>query len=144
MTQILIFDIDGCLADDRHRRHHVIGKQRNYDAYHSMCRYDVPTKHIVEFKSLIEKSQYVIMTGRPAEHYNTTWLWFKFWASYMPENIFMRPTGDKTPAAELKRQWVREMVANGIKIDAAYDDDKRNLEMYRQEGIHAILWNTED
>ena len=38
----IVFDLDGTLADDAHRQHHITGDVRDWDAYFAACGDDAP------------------------------------------------------------------------------------------------------
>ena len=50
-------------------------------------------------------------------------------------SIWMRRKGDTRPAAEIKRDIIKDIEKNYGKVDLVFDDDERNIKMCREENI---------
>jgi hypothetical protein len=50
----------------------------------------------------------------------------------------MRDFGDYSAAREFKRWTVEELRRYGLDLRLAFEDDRRNLEMFRDEGIPCV------
>jgi hypothetical protein len=52
--------------------------------------------------------------------------------------LVMRDFGDYSSAREFKRWSVAELLAFGFGLELAFEDDRRNLEMFRAEGVQCV------
>lgn len=50
----------------------------------------------------------------------------------------MRDYGDYTAAREFKRHTVGQLRSRGFDLRLAFEDDRRNLEMFREEGVTSV------
>jgi hypothetical protein len=139
----VICDLDGCLSDDRHRRHLLpTSTPKNYDAYHAAS---VDDKAVSSVKSDImydlfdvdnQAALFLIVTGRPEEHRATTVEWLKRELPGVEFKALMRPSNDFTPAPKLKRDLLVEffldapMFSPWQAVVSAYDDRADVLAAY--------------
>lgn len=147
--RIAIWDIDNCLADDRHR-HHLIdwdkqGDER-YRRYNREMLQDEPV-HVAEFNVMRKIGcTPVFFTGRPEVFRVETTQWIREKLGVTFPVVEMRPNGTLglTPA-DLKetmlRKWLREAPGTRqgwVQLIAAFDDLPEVVEMYRSYGIPAV------
>lgn len=52
MKQIVIFDIDGTLANAEHRVHHLQKEPKDWDAFFAGCTQDTPIEPVMELVRL--------------------------------------------------------------------------------------------
>lgn len=145
---MIIFDLDGTLADIGHRRHLVSGDRNNWDEFFRQCVNDKPIAPVITlFKALRRQGEHLqIWSGRSDIVLWDTRIWLTkhvfegdtLW--YDPEYpqhvpLRMRKRGDNTPDAVLKGQWLQEVLSAGYAIDLVVDDRKRVVEMWRSRGI---------
>jgi hypothetical protein len=52
--------------------------------------------------------------------------------------LVMRPEREFSPSPVAKRHAVRELRAHGFEVLLAFDDDRRNVDMFHAEGIPCI------
>ena len=136
--KIIVFDLDGTLALDKHRVHHLRGEQKNWAAYFDACENDAPcTPLITVFEALhgMPKTRLEIWTGRVDSHYAQTLRWIERHMLLHPDLIKMRPAGDRTNDDELKRKWLHEARERGDDVILVFEDRKRVVEMWRAEGV---------
>ena len=50
----------------------------------------------------------------------------------------MRDFGDYSAAREFKRWTVADLRDHGFELKLAFEDDRRNLEMFRHEGVPCV------
>lgn len=140
MKDTVLIDIDGCISDDRHRRHlldFLPLDDEDYQAYHNEGTRDVPVnKHIVDrhFKA---GHRIIFITGRPEAYRIPTWNWLM---RHFPDAVkgdcflYMRPDLNVEPSGILKAR----IVQNNLSVDrivAAYDDREDVLDEYATIGI---------
>src|SRR5665213_2001730 len=80
MTEAVIFDIDGTLANCSHRLHHILEtRPKDWDAFFGAMDDDLPIRPIVQLFTELETAGNVIIlcTGRPENYRQVTerWLW---------------------------------------------------------------------
>src|SRR5580693_706300 len=93
--KIVIFDIDGTLADLRHRLHYVKNGGRNWDEFFASVGEDRPIWPMIElFHALASEYRIIIVSGRNETIREATekWLWEHNITAYA--GLYMRPKGD--------------------------------------------------
>jgi len=65
------------------------------------------------------------------EHYRIRW-----------DVLLMRAWGDYEQSREFKRASVWELRAYGFELRLAIEDDRRNVEMFRGEGVPCIYFHS--
>lgn len=143
---MIIFDLDGTLADCEHRRHLVNGRSRGetpqWDEFYRRCVYDEPIIPMVfTCKTMALAHNIEIWSGRSLAVLNETTEWLDKYLRFngdMPawNELRMRPVGDTTPDDQLKERWLKEHAAAGKEpIDLVFDDRKKVVDMWRRNGI---------
>lgn len=119
---LAIIDIDGVVADVRHRLHHVERPGVDWDAFFAAAVDDPPhDEGLAVVARLAVDHEVVYLTGRPEAHRAATERW-------LTENgigghrLVMRPDGDRRPAADLKRRLLADL-AGGSEVAVVVDDD---------------------
>lgn len=138
MSKIIVFDLDGTLALDEHRVHHLRGQEKNWDAYFAACPGDEPNAPIVQvYDNLIGApgARVEIWTGRIDTYLEATLQWIEEHLIAHPDFLQMRRADDRTNDDELKRAWLSTARANGHEVVLAFEDRKRVVEMWRAEGV---------
>jgi hypothetical protein len=147
---MIVFDLDGTLADCEHRRHFVDWHKTDYSvpyhiwkanwpAFYEACDKDaliIPT--ITLFNFLTGHYEIQIWSGRCESVRAKTNYWLmKHGVNDLTilNNIKMRPIGANTPDDVLKERWLDEAIAVGKTIDFVFDDRKKVIEMWNRRGI---------
>ena len=131
---LIVFDLDGTLADDAHRQHHIAGEDRDWGAYFSECGGDQAIEPIVEVSYSLHRRdncRVEIWTGRPEEYRALTEAWLDTHAIRYHE-LRMRPTGDFRSDVEVKGEWLAECVERPSLV---FDDRTRTVAWWRQQDI---------
>jgi phosphoglycolate phosphatase-like HAD superfamily hydrolase len=130
----VVLDIDGVLADVRHRLHHLARRPKNWDAFFAAAADDPPLDIGVDFARRASSThQIVYLTGRPERLRTTTSAWLK--ANGLPAGpIVMRSDGDRRPGAVVKIQALRRLGREGP-VDLLVDDDRAVVEAARAAGF---------
>jgi phosphoglycolate phosphatase-like HAD superfamily hydrolase len=131
---LAVVDIDGVLADVRHRLHHVAGRRRDWDAFFAAAPADPPhPEGMALLASLREDHDVVLLTGRPERCRADTVAWL---ATHdlgdLP--LLMRPADDRRPAADLKVLRLRRL-AQDRQVALVVDDDARVVAAARRAGF---------
>ena len=143
MKHVYIFDIDGTLANDRHRSHFLQFGPKNWDAYFSRLKYDSPIVPVGQIcRDLIEHGSYRIffLTGRSDLYRRGTlnWLQSHVHPSITEDQLYMRPKNDYRDDTVVKLEEYRKIEAildQNETILGVFEDRKRVVEMWRENGI---------
>jgi len=137
----VVSDLDGTLANNQHRLHHVLKKRaadRDWDAFHREILGDaVHTPVAAAFNALgaLSGMQRVIVTARSIIDHELTAMWLdKHFIDY--DHIFMRGAKDFRDDRLVKLDILRNM-RNHFKLEPwiVLDDRDRVVSMWRQQGI---------
>jgi len=151
---IVVFDLDGCLANIEHRLHHIRGPGRaNWDGFFEACVHDKPIWPVLAvIQSMIKSDHWVeIWSGRSelVRPQTTEWLVAhgvlpydgsrtspdpKVDARLGYRRIRMREHRDNTPDHVLKERWFDEL-APEWRPEIVFDDRRRLVDMWRSKGI---------
>ena len=143
MKQVVLVDVDGTLADVRHRLQHIRGgKRKNWKAFFEAMDRDTPIASTIDWvKDLAKTHEIVIITGRP-EHYRArTIAWLQ--RQGVPfSDIFMRRDGDRRPDYDMKREalarWGKDRIALVI------EDRPPVCDMWTREGVKCVLVESDE
>lgn len=118
----VVLDIDGVLADVRHRLHHLERRPKDWDAFFAAAKFDEVLHAGAEFARTAATTHVVVyLTGRPDRLRDDTDDWLRRHA--LPEgDLLMRSDGDRRPAAVMKLQMLRRLRAE-YTVDLVVDDD---------------------
>ena len=137
----VVFDIDGVLADGDHRQHLLFpegGGRKDWKAFFDAATDDALIEEVARLIELLDPSLCrVLLTARPATMQALTLEWLARHELEW-ELLVMRPEGEFAPSPEAKRDAVRELRDHGFDLRLAFDDDRRNVDMFHSEGIPCI------
>lgn len=130
---IAVIDIDGVVADVRHRLHHLSGRRKNWDAFFAAATEDPPhAEGLTRVRELDEDHEILFLTGRPERCRRDTEQWLARHGLGGRE-LLMRPDTDRRPAAILKVEAL-DRRAGDRRVGIVVDDDVRVVEAMRQAG----------
>uniref|UniRef100_A0A6M3IFR2 Polynucleotide kinase PNKP phosphatase domain-containing protein n=1 Tax=viral metagenome TaxID=1070528 RepID=A0A6M3IFR2_9ZZZZ len=133
---VVIFDLDGTLANIEHRRHLVTNGNHNWDKFYEECVNDTPNVPVMMIYKILQKQNdttMAILSGRSEVVRKQTEDWLD--TNFIKYDILkMRPENDYTPDEELKRKWMIE-ISNREMIFCVFDDRQKVVDMWRQEGL---------
>jgi phosphoglycolate phosphatase-like HAD superfamily hydrolase len=134
----VIFDIDGVLSDAASRQHYLEGGRRDWDAFFEACGDDPLIDEVARLLNLLDPSLGIILlTGRPLRVQPQTLAWLERYGLRW-DLLIMRDFGDYSAARYFKRRSVAELRQYGFDLKLAFEDDRRNLEMFRAEGVPCV------
>ena len=135
---VVIFDIDGTLADISHRRHFVEGKKKNWAKFNQAMINDTPKTAIVAlYQALWDKYYVIIVSGRTDDFRPQTEAWFKQWNIPINE-IHMRRFGDYRADNLIKEEILQQLQHKGYQIQFVVDDRDSVVAMWREHGITCL------
>lgn len=133
---IVIFDLDGTLANVKDRVPLLDGTFVGFHRFHSACIDDTLNSKAAEVAKVFNREGYAfwVATGRPIEMEAATRYWFHAYC-LVPDRILMRPVGDVRTAAEIKRAWVRDGTIPKERVLCVFDDRAADVAMWWSEGL---------
>lgn len=131
----VIFDLDGCISDDSHRRY--FSKRKDWDAYHELLFRD-ELRHKRLISDYAKRGiQIVFITARPEKYRKETVAWLEKneilrICNKLVPHLYMRPNDDlKRSSPDLKKRLTAFFISrNAGEIVAAYDDRADVVNMY--------------
>jgi hypothetical protein len=142
LPRYAIVDIDGTIADVRHRLHHIKGPGRkNWKRFFEEMDRDQPIASMVDYvRELAADHTILIVTGRPETYRPQTERWLR--DHDVPyEKLYMRRNGDHRPDYEAKTAVLQEIPAGQIAI--AIDDRPPVCAMWEAHGIRCMKVNSD-
>ena len=135
----VLVDIDGVLSDATGRQHFLEDQsKRNWRAFFDACGDDPLIGEVARLLELLDRNlAVVLLTGRPARVGPQTLAWLERYGVRW-DMLIMRNAGDYAAAREFKRKTVGELRAFGFDLRLAFEDDRRNLEMFHEEGLPCV------
>lgn len=144
----IICDIDGTIADCRHRLRHVLpGAKRDWDKFFAEMSADTviePVRDLV-WQAVAqgdwETIALVFSTGRPENYRQETESWlraagFHVGGESLPyQRLYMRPSGDTRADHVVKREMLDRIRADGYDPFIVIDDRPSVVAMWREAGL---------
>ncbi|HVA61867.1 MAG TPA: hypothetical protein VNG13_15230 [Mycobacteriales bacterium] len=119
---LAVIDIDGVVADVRHRLHHLERRPKDWAGFFAAAPEDPPlAEGVVVVRDLAATHEIVYLTGRPARTRGDTRDWLAR-HHLPPGRIVMRADGDHRPARIAKVELLREVGADR-EVGVVIDDD---------------------
>ena len=144
---IVVFDVDGVLADVRHRLHHLDRRPKDWDAFFAAMDDDGPLPDGIAMAHARagEGHRIVYLTGRNEDYRALTRDWMA--RHGLPEGrLVMRRNDDRRPARVFKPAALRHMTAQG-RVVAVIADDRAVVDVLRRDGwpvVHATWMSPDD
>jgi phosphoglycolate phosphatase-like HAD superfamily hydrolase len=131
---IAVFDIDGVLADVRHRLHHLDARPKNWDLFFEAAVDDDPlAEGIALAVDMAAAHDIVYLTGRPERTRADTQRWLTRQAA-PAGRLLMRRDGDRRPARVVKLALARQLADKG-RLSIVVDDDPEVVDALRAAGL---------
>lgn len=133
---IAVLDIDGVVADVRHRLHHLEGR-RSWTAFFESAHQDPLLPEGAALAAELGRRHEVLwLTGRPEWLRQTTADWLA--RHGLPDGeLHLRPAGDYRPAPGYKLDVLHSLARRGIV--AVVDDDEEVVQAAVAAGFPAVL-----
>jgi hypothetical protein len=134
----VVFDVDGVLSDAAGRQHFLEGPRRDWQAFFESCGDDPLIEEVAQLLHLLDRAlAIVLLTARPERVQPQTLAWLDRYRVRW-DLLVMRPRGRQLPALEFKREAVGRLRDYGFELQLAFEDDRRNVAMLREEGIPCV------
>jgi hypothetical protein len=134
---IAVFDIDGVVADVRHRLHYLTRRPKDWDGFFGTAADDPPLEAgLALVADLAGEHDIVWLTGRPDWLRRVTHDWLV--EQQLPaRELHMRPPQDYRPARQFKLDQLRRLAPRPI--SAFIDDDDEVVTAALAAGYPAVL-----
>ena len=135
---LAVIDIDGVVADVRHRLHLIERRPKRWDEFFARSADDPPLDAgVVLVRELAADHDVVWLTGRPERNRALTEAWLA--AQGLPGGtLLMRRERDFRPAREAKREQLRRLRADR-EIAVVVDDDPEVVATLSKDGFPVRL-----
>tara|TARA_B100002019_G_scaffold54947_3_gene47125 strand:- start:28551 stop:28988 length:438 start_codon:yes stop_codon:yes gene_type:complete len=132
----VIFDVDGTLMDIEHRRHFVVQRPKDFDAFREATSQDTAKEDIFAVAKALKAAGHriIISSGRNKSQRAVT-LKQLMGAGLVFDALYMRSDKDFRPDDEVKSQMLDKMIKDGFNPTMAFDDRQRVVDMWRDRGL---------
>lgn len=136
-TPWAVLDIDGVLADVRHRLRHVEARPKDWDAFFAAAPEDLLLPEgLAVARRLATDHRLVYLTGRPERCRNDTAAWLAH--HQLPEgDLLMRPDRDRRPSRQYKLDRLRSLQRRAS-VAVLVDDDVAVVSAARTAGFTVL------
>ncbi len=134
----VVFALDGVLSDAAARQHLLRGPRPDWEAFFDASGDDPLVEEVAVLLGLLNTDLcIVLLTARPGRVRESTVGWLGRHGLRW-DLLLMRPSGDHRPARVFKQAAVRALRAEGLRPLLCFEDDQRNVEMFRAEGVPCV------
>ena len=134
---LAVFDVDGVVADVRHRLHHLTGRRRSWDRFFDDADQDSLLDEGARLVADLGREHEIVwLTGRPEWLRDVTEEWMQRHGLPVGE-LHMRPFHDYRPAPAYKLAVLRALAPRGVA--AVIDDDDEVIAAASSAGFPAVL-----
>jgi hypothetical protein len=142
---IAFVDLDGVVADVRHRVHHVEKRPKDWKRFFAEAVSDLPhAEGLAVVERLLEDHEVVFLTGRPEHLRADTEDWLTQ-HGIGGHRLLMRRANDRRPSAQFKVQEAQRM-ARTRRIAIVIDDDTSVIAAMQAAGFPTLAadWEKRD
>jgi hypothetical protein len=137
-----IVDLDGVLSDAASRQHYLEWPRPDWDGFFEACGDDPVIEEVKVLLDLLDHDlRIVLLTARPERVHELTEAWLRRYRIRW-DLLVMRPWGDYDYARDFKQASVGDLRRYGFELALAIEDDRRNVEMFRAEGVPCIYFHS--
>lgn len=137
MTQALpyaVIDLDGVLADVRHRLHFLESKPKDWNGFFA----GIPDDPVLpEGRAVVDRlardHELIYLTGRPSSTRGETEAWLSR-HGFPRARLVMRSARDRRPARQTKPALLRDLTGDGRRVAVVVDDDPEVCEALETAG----------
>jgi phosphoglycolate phosphatase-like HAD superfamily hydrolase len=138
---LAVFDIDGVLADVRHRLHHLQDRPQRWERFFRAAERDpVLVEGAARLRAALDDHDVVYLTGRPERNRRLTEHWLA--RHGLPTGpLLMRPDDDHRPARFYKREVLRRL-GRAREVVSVLDDDPAVVDVLAADGwpVELATW----
>jgi len=130
---LAVFDLDGTLADLRHREHHLARTPKDWDAFFRAARADPPlATGVALLRESAKECEIAYLSGRPERCRADTRAWLQ--EHDLPAGeLVLRRDQDRRPARVVKPAALRRLAGDRT-VAVVVDDDDAVCDAYERAG----------
>lgn len=139
MSKVIVFDIDGTIADMEHRRHWVATKPKNWPAFNAGMARDTVHKDIAALMDMFADKDYTILlcSGRGEESRAVTEAWLA--DNDLPyKQLYMRGLQDYRQDSIVKVELLAQIRVQHGNPWLWFDDRQQVVDAIRAEGVRVL------
>jgi hypothetical protein len=134
----VVFDMDGVLSDASRRQHYLEFPRRDWEAFFAACGDDEPIDEVARLLEVLDDDlRIVLLTARPMRVQPQTLAWLERYGLRW-DVLIMREFGDYQASRVFKQRTVDELRHYGFDLRLAFEDDRRNVDMFHREGVPCV------
>jgi hypothetical protein len=135
--ELVIFDIDGTLADISERVHHIRRKPKNWNAFNEGIAKDKAIHSMIRLCNILYAAglRIILCSGRNEKNRPETVEWLSRQGVNYHE-LLLRRDEDFRPDSVIKRELIQHL--DKSKILFVVEDRSRVVEMWRSEGLACL------
>ena len=134
----VVFDMDGVLSDAAGRQHYLDRPYRDWEAFFAACGDDQLISEVARLLEVLDPGlQIILLTARPIRVQRQTLGWLERYQLRW-DLLIMRDFGDYDASRDFKQRTVWELRQFGFDLRLAFEDDRRNYDMFHAEGIPCV------
>ena len=141
-TKVVIFDVDGTIADCEHRRKYVDGTlgYTDWKKFRAETEFDTPIVHVCDIaKRFIKSGDHVaFFSARNESEREITEQQISKWIGDGHKGLFLRPNDSYEPDEVFKANLADQFEGMGGKIDLVFDDRNKVVDMWRNRGTTVV------
>lgn len=147
---MIIFSLDGVLANYDHRKHFIDEASRSFNeshhAFYDSCDQDAVIEKIKRIFLLLTNNEdpedFQIWSSRSDEVRIKTIRWIQREVLndsqtpfYVNAHLKLRPIGNVMTDCQIKEKWLNESIESGVKIDYVFESDFDSIKMWLRRGV---------
>lgn len=134
----VVFDMDGVLSDASTRQHYLEHPRRDWEAFFRACGEDELIAEVARLLECLDDDlRIVLLTARPMRVQAQTLGWLERY-DLRWDLLIMRDYGDYLASRHFKQDTVGELRDYGFELRLAFEDDRRNVDMFHGEGVPCV------
>lgn len=138
----VLVDIDGVLSDAAGRQHYLEAPRRDWNAFFEACGDDPVIEEVKVFLDLLDPAlRVILLTARPQRVQHLTIAWLHRYGIRW-DLLITRGWGDYELSRDYKQSALWDLRAFGFEIRLGIEDDRRNVEMLRSEGVPCVYFHS--
>lgn len=133
----IICDIDGTIADTRHRLHFIQGKPKDWISFFDAMDTDAPHTYVITLLQALSSTYPILLaTGRPETHRDMTQAWLQ--QHSVPNSLLtMRKAGDYRSDVVVKKEMLVEIRKTYDPL-LSIDDRPEVIQMWRNNDVPCL------
>lgn len=140
MKEVVVFDVDGTLANCEHRLHHLTSAPKRWSEFFAEQKNDPVNEPVAKlFRALRAAGmEIIVLTARPAQFYAETEEWLNRHDLGGYSRLILRNPGDRRNDQYVKKDVLDQLRSEGIQVAFAVEDRARVCAMWRDNGVTCL------